>query len=176
MDTRRRMSDLPHDDLETLAQLRLVGSEKDTSYMIGTSGQLSALAFQRGLWDVDDPTLIYNTDNRVLIPSDGFMCLGGYMFKASKNMNIGSVWCSGSSRNSFVQCRWQKNKKETLQPGRYPQESGFEQPLYDWFCRRKQNLWLTYRLIWIYIRSFMRTIGKQIQEKSWKTFGCDFYD
>ncbi len=49
MDTNRRMSDLPHGDLETLAQLILVGSEKDTSNMIGTSGQLSALAFQRGL-------------------------------------------------------------------------------------------------------------------------------
>ncbi len=49
MDT-NRMSDLPHGDLETLAQLILVGSEKDTtSNLIGTSGQLSALAFQRGL-------------------------------------------------------------------------------------------------------------------------------
>ena len=49
MDTNRRMSDLQHGDPETLAQLMLVGSEKDTSNMIGTSGQLSALAFQRGL-------------------------------------------------------------------------------------------------------------------------------
>ncbi len=48
MDTNRRMSDLPHGDLETLAQLILVVSEKDTSNLIGTPGQLSALAFQRG--------------------------------------------------------------------------------------------------------------------------------
>ncbi len=45
----RRMSDPPHGDVETPAQLILVGSEKDASNMIGTPGQLSALAFQRGL-------------------------------------------------------------------------------------------------------------------------------
>ncbi len=48
IDTNRRMSDFPRGDLETLGQLTLVGSEKDTSNMIGTSGQLLALAFQRG--------------------------------------------------------------------------------------------------------------------------------
>ncbi len=178
IDTNRRMSDLPHGDLETLAQLTLVGSEKDTSDMIGTSGQLSASAFQRGHWHVDDPTLIYNTDYRVLMPTDGFMFLGRYMFKASRDMNIDRKrlmqWVK--PRTGFVQCIWQKNQKETLQPGGYPQESGFEQPLYDWFCRRQQNVWLNYRLIRICIRSFVRTIGKKIQEKSWKTFGCDFYD
>ncbi len=89
MDTNRRMSDLLHGDLEILAQLILVGSEKDTtSNLIGTSGQLAALEFQRGLWHVDDPTLIYHTDNRVLMPSDRFMCLGGYMFKASRDMKL----------------------------------------------------------------------------------------
>ncbi len=116
-----------------------------------------------------------NTDNRFLMPSDGFMCLGGYMFKASRDMNIDRKrlikWVK--PRNRYVHCRWQK--KETWQPGRYPQESGFEQPLYDWFCRQ-QNLWLNYGLIRIYIRSFVMTIGKKIQEKSRKTFGCDFYD
>ncbi len=39
MDTNRRMSDLPHGYLETLAQLILVGSEKDTSNMIGRDQQ-----------------------------------------------------------------------------------------------------------------------------------------
>ncbi len=47
----------------------------------------------------------------------------------------------------------------------YPQESRFEQPLYDGHCRRQQDLWLNYRLIRIYIRSFVRTIGKKIRSK-----------
>ncbi len=89
------------------------------------------------------------------------------MFKASRDMNIDRKrlmqWVK--PRNSFVQCRCQKNQKETWQPGGYPQESGFEQPLYDWFCRLQQNVWLNYRLIRIYIRSFVRTIGKKIRRK-----------
>ncbi len=59
-------------------------------------------------------------------------------------------------------------------PGRYPRKPELEQALYDWFSWQ-QKILVNYWLIRIYVlfRSFLKTIGKKIQEKSLKTFGCD---
>ncbi len=190
------MSDLPHGDLETLVQLILVGSEKDTSNLIGTSGQLSVLAFQRGWSNAHlqygqqglDAIRRSNVSWRLYVhglkryehrqkashavglPEGKTIQPKGDLATWEISSRIGirtaTLWLVLSTTTKFVTV-----VKLPIDPNIYSLKQvpipAIKEINYNWY----RNLFG-----WVYIRSFVRTIGRKIQEKSWKTFGCDFND